>query len=232
MLPKAFPILLLLLTRDGVLHRVEGDKEAREAAAFAKPRVAAALGGGDIAVAHDGALTLLAGKRQRALPGAFADVRELADGGALKLYALTDGGEVLAIDRKSGKRTALGSGYGHQLAADGAAVFAVRADHVEEVATSRKWPIVGHAIALAAADGKIYVATHEGPLFEIDRASGARRDLGLGEWWGTLALAAGGGKLYAVTEAGKLWEIDPRAGTKTILAMQGWAAALSLSLMR
>ena len=77
--------------------------------------------------------------------------------------------------------------------------------------------------------GKLYAATREGPLWEVDVASGARRNLGLGGWWGTIALGAAGGKLYAVTITGKVWEIDPAAGTKTIVQMAGWENAIAIA---
>jgi hypothetical protein len=141
---------------------------------------------------------------------------------------------LVEIDRRSGRRRVLAPAVPHArlLAADGAAIFIEREGAIEEATTPRRWKVTGRAIALTAADGKLYVATKEGPLWEIDRASGAARDLGLGGWWGTIALAAGGGKLYAVTQAGKLWEVDPAAHTKTILTMSGWESALSLALVR
>jgi hypothetical protein len=233
MLAHALSVLLLLLTRDGVLHQVEGEHDQRVAATFAQPRDAAALADGAVAVLHAGQLLVLEHGRQRQVPGSFVDLYALADGGGDQLLAVTAGGDAVTIDRRSGKRTARGARLGHFIASDRGALFAVRDQQIVELApTVAAWPVPGRPIALAAADGKLYVATHEGPLYEIDRGSGARRDLGLGGWWGTLALAAGGGKLYAVTVAGKLWEIDPRAGTKTILAMSGWESALSLSLLR
>jgi hypothetical protein len=88
------------------------------------------------------------------------------------------------------------------------------------------------AFAVTADGDTLYAATREGPLWEVKLATGARRDLGLGGWWGTLALAAAPGKLYAVTQAGKLWEIDPTAGTKQIVQMSGWEGALALAAAR
>jgi len=76
------------------------------------------------------------------------------------------------------------------------------------------------------------VATKAGPLLELDRASGAVRDLGLGDWWGTVALAWSDGALYAVTVAGKLWRIDPARNEKTIVAMDGWQGAIDLAVLR
>ena len=101
-----------------------------------------------------------------------------------------------------------------------------------EVGSDRRWKVAGRPIALAAADGRLYVATKEGPLWQIDRKSGQQTDLQLGDWWGTLALAAGGGQLWAVTVAGKLWHIDPARRQKTIVAMDGWQGAIDLSVLR
>jgi len=80
------------------------------------------------------------------------------------------------------------------------------------------------------------VATKAGPLLELDRKSGATRDLGLGDWWGTVALAWSDGALYAVTVAGKLWRIDPArpdgTAAKTIVAMDGFQGAIDLAVVR
>jgi hypothetical protein len=118
------------------------------------------------------------------------------------------------------------------IACDGEAVFLQHDDAIEQVAPAAEWKVSGHPIALAATGGHLFVATREGPLWQIDRDTGRRRDLGLGGWWGTLALAAEGGTLYAVTQAGKIWAIDYAAVTKSIVAMAGWESALSLAIAR
>jgi hypothetical protein len=137
------------------------------------------------------------------------------------------------IDLASGKRTTvLEVPRLHRIAAEGAALFAEADGVVVEVGTDRKWKIAGRPIALAAGDGKLYAATKEGPLWEIDRASGKQRTLPLGDWWGTLALAYGDHALYAVTVAGKLWRIDPARDGKTIVSMDGWQGAVDLAVLR
>ena len=93
-------------------------------------------------------------------------------------------------------------------------MFAEADGVIVEVGTDRKWKIAGRPIALAAGDGKLYVATKEGPLWEVDRATGTQRNLGLGDWWGTIALAYGDHALYAVTVAGKLWKHRSAATTR------------------
>src|SRR5439155_5762336 len=121
---------------------------------------------------------------------------------------------------KSGARTPVATFPRlHGLAADGAGVFAEVDGEIREPGTQNVWKITGRAIAVAAGDGKLWVATRAGPLWEIDRKSGAQRDLQLGDWWGTLGLAWSDGALYAVTVAGKLWRIDPARRQKTIVAM-------------
>ena len=124
------------------------------------------------------------------------------------------------VKRSLGKLPAVG-----RLACDGATAIVEHHDLVVELPSKREHKVPGHPVALAAGDGKIYVATREGALYEISRETGARRDLGLGGWWGTLALAFAHGKLYAVTQAGKIWEIDPRTPAKTIVSMGGCGKA-------
>ena len=80
--------------------------------------------------------------------------------------------------------------------------------------------------------GKLWIATKDGPLLEIDRATSAQRDLGLGNWFGTLGLAYAEGALFAVTVAGKLWRIDPQRREKTIVSMDGWQGAIDLAVLR
>ena len=259
MLARLFPLLLLLLTRDGLLHRFDGQHDSTTAA----PRpVALAVVDGKLALVAGGRLTL-DGKR---VPGDFSDVRALAGGHQLWARA---GERALRIDLASGKRTVvLERPRLHRLAADGDELFAetdgeietITADRKSETITAdrksetvsadrksetitpdrksvaitpdRKWKVAGRPIALAAGDGKLWAATKEGPLVQIDRRTGAQTPLGLGDWWGTLALAFADGKLYAVTLSGKLWQIDPIKREKTIVAMDGWQGAIDLAVLR
>jgi hypothetical protein len=219
-----FSLLLLVLTRDGTLHRFDGhhDTTAKVARASA------------VAVFDSKRVALLAGDRLtvdgRALPGRFAEVRALAGGASL--WALTVAG-VSRVDPTSGALTlALVDPHAHLIAADGDEGFAEHDGVIVRIGSARSWKVPGRPIALAAGDGKLWVATKEGPLYEVDRASGTRRDLGLGDWWGTVALAYAGHALYAVTVAGKLWRIDPTGPNKTIVAMDGWQGAIDLSVLR
>ncbi|MGZ3408412.1 MAG: hypothetical protein ACXVAN_18305, partial [Polyangia bacterium] len=161
----------------------------------------------------------------------FAGVRALAGGAGL--WGLTAAG-VVRIDLVSGAQVlALVAPHAHLVAADGPEVFAEVDGHVGKVGTELRCPVAGRPIALAAGDGTLFVATKEGPLWAIDRASCRARDLGLGDWWGTLALAWGDDHaLYAVTVSGKLWRIDPARRQKTIVAMDGWQGAIDLSVLR
>jgi hypothetical protein len=148
------------------------------------------------------------------------------------LWARTDGA-VVQIDLRSGKRATVAElPRVHRLAADGARVFAEADGVVIEAGSPRRWKVAGRPIALAAGDGKLWVATKEGGLWEIDRASSQQHELQLGDWWGTLGLAYADHALYAVTVAGKLWRIDPHERTKTIVAMDGWQGAIDLSVLR
>ena len=216
-------LLLLVLTRDGNVHRFDGHSDT----------TAKASQGRAIAVVTNRTVVLAGGKLTvdgKAVPGSFDDVRALAGGD--ELWALGREG-VARVDLRTGKRaTVLELPRLHRIAAEGASVFAEADGVVVEVGTDRKWKIAGRPIALAAGDGKLYVATKEGPLWEVDRAAGAQRNLGLGDWWGTLALAYGEHALYAVTVAGKLWRIDPQKRQKTIVAMDGWQGAIDLAVLR
>ena len=224
MLARLFSVLLLVLTRDGVLHRVDGDHDTKAAAPAA--RALAALDGGRVALLAAGRLSV----DGRAVPGRFDDLRALAGGAAL--WGLSDNA-VVQIDLRRGTRaTLLSLPRLHRLAADGASVFAEADGTVVEVGSDRRWRIAGRPIALAAGNGRLYVATKEGPLWQIDRQSGQQLDLQLGDWWGTLALAVADGQLWAVTVAGKLWRIDPARRQKTIVAMDGWQGAIDLSVLR
>jgi len=224
MLARLIPLLLLVLTRDGVLHRFDGHHDTT--AAFARATAVAALADGRVAVLAGGRL-LVDGKP---LPGRFDDERALAGGAAL--WSRSAAG-VSRVDLRTGKRTlALVEPRAHLLAADGDDAFCERDGEIVQVGTARAWKVAGRPIAMAAGGGKLYVATKAGPLVEVDRATGAQRDLGLGEWWGTLGLAFHDGALYAVTIAGKLWRIDPARREKTIVAMDGWQGAIDLSVLR
>ena len=224
MLARLIPLLLLVLTRDGVLHRYDGHHDTTGKVA----RAAA------VAVLADGRVALLAGDRVlvdgKAIRGRFAGARALAGGERLWLL---DGAGVGELDPKTGARTPLlVNAHAHLLAADGAAGFAEDQGTILEIGTPRMWHVAGRPIAMTAGDGKLYVATKAGPLVEIDRRTGTQRVLPVGDWWGTLALAWGGHALYAVTVAGKLWRIDPGKNQKTIVAMDGWQGAIDLSVLR
>jgi hypothetical protein len=217
---------LLVLTRDGALQRVDG--AARLEASFAAPRALAVLDG-KVVVAAEGRLIVLDGGRRRVVPGRHGDLRFLV--AARRLFAVTDGGALLAVDLERGARRPIATRARVDLvASDGREVYSEHAGAIERVGSDRSWKVPGRPIALAVAPGKLYVATHEGPLWEIDLSTDSQRDLGLGGWWGTLALVAAGGKLYAATQSGKLWQIDPAAGTKTALAMSGWEGTLAVAV--
>jgi hypothetical protein len=222
-----FWVLLLVLTRDGVLHRVDGDLPQHDTTQPAPRATAVAtLDGGRVALLAGEVLTV----DGRRVPGKFGDLRALA-GGAL-LWGAGDA-QVVSIDPKTGARvTVVSLPRLHRVAADGASVFAEADGVIVEAGVPRRWKVSGRPVALAAGAGKLWVATKEGPLWEIDRATGTQRDLKLGDWWGTLALGFAGGQLYAVTVAGKLWRIDPHKGDKTIVAMDGWQGAVDLSVLR
>ena len=224
MLARLIPLLLLVLTRDGVLHRLDGHHDTP--AAVPRATAVTALADGRVAVLAGGRLPV-GGK---AVPGRFDDLRALA-GGAL-LWARSDGA-VFQIDARTGKRaTLLTLPRVHRLAADGSDVFAEADGDVLHVGTPERWKVPGRPIALAAGDGKLWLATKAGPLVELDRATGKERNLPLGDWWGTLALAYADHALFAVTVAGKLWRIDPAHDEKTIVAMDGWQGAIDLAVLR
>jgi hypothetical protein len=223
---------LLVLAPDGVYPLAPGPDPAAVKPDAHEPLTRAralAVVNGAVVVVHDGKLSVKASGRWRALPGAFPDVRRLIAVGR-RLCAISDAGELDEIDLTSGKRKRLGAWPSLRAAAsDGSALYAAHDGIIETVGGARPpLPLKGAALAMAVADNKLYVATRQGPLWEIDLASGASRDLGLGGWWGTLALTSDGKKLFAVTQVGKVWEIDPIANTKTILAMGGWEGALAV----
>jgi hypothetical protein len=219
-------LLLLVLTRDGSLHSLD---DHNDLVAGAHATAIATVGKHVVALTMPGTLLIIDGKKR--VPAKLTDVVGLA-GGETMLWGRT-AGSVVQIDVASGKRTTvLELPRLHRIAAEGAALFAEADGVVVEVGTDRKWKIAGRPIALAAGDGKLYAATKEGPLWEIDRASGKQRTLPLGDWWGTLALAYGDHALYAVTVAGKLWRIDPARDGKTIVSMDGWQGAVDLAVLR
>src|SRR5258706_7225067 len=82
--------------------------------------------------------------------------------------------------------------------ADSALYILTRDGHLARVQGEHTEPVrVPGTVRAFAVDGaKLYAATREGPLWELDLVTKKTRDLGMGGWWGTLALAAAGGKLY------------------------------------
>ena len=221
---RLISLLLLVLTRDGALHRFDGHHDTT--ATFAGATAVAALADGRVAVLA-GSRILVDGKP---IPGRFDGTRALA--GGARLWLLDDAG-VDEVDPKRGTRTPLlMNSSAHLLAADGPAVFSEDQGTILEIGTPNLWYVDGKPIAMAAGDGKIWVATKAGPLVEIDRESGRHRALPLGDWFGTVALAYGDHALYAVTVVGKLWRIDPAKNGKTIVAMDGWQGAIDLSVLR
>lgn len=224
-------LLLLVLTRDGVVHRLQdGREQSIEAAPHAS--AVATLDNGRVAVLAGDALTIASHGRKRTIPGHFADVKAVAGGAAL--YALAaDGAE--RVDIASGRRQRVVTmPHAHRLAVDagGDALFVEADGVVVEAGTARSWRVPGRPIALAAGAGKLWIATKDGPLLELDRATSVQRDLGLGNWFGTLGLAFAEGQLWAVTVAGKLWRIDPQRREKTIVSMDGWQGAIDIAVLR
>ena len=232
-------ILLLVLTRDGLVHRFEGHHDTvsppagRAASSPAHPVAQTAARA--IAVVDGRRVAVLAGDRLtidgRALPGRFADVRALAGGAGL--WGRVDAGVVTdrsqerrrgvarwsSRTRTSSRPTATtGSPRSTASSARSAPDFAGRCR-----AGRSRWP---RATASSSSPPK------KGPLWEVDRDSCRARNLELGDWWGTLALAWADHALYAVTVAGKLWRIDPARREKTIVAMDGWQSAIDLSVLR
>ena len=222
-------LLLLVLTRDGVVHRLQdGRQQSMEAAPHAS--AVATLADGRVAVLAGDQLKLASHGRNRTIPGHFADVKALAGGPSL--YALVaDGG--VRVELSTGKRERVATvPRAHRLATDGDALFVEADGVVVEAGTTRSWRVPGRPIALAAGAGKLWIATKDGPLLEIDRATSTQRDLGLGNWFGTLGLAFADGQLWAVTVAGKLWRIDPVRREKTIVSMDGWQGAIDIAVLR
>ena len=218
-------LLLFVLTRDGNLLTHD---DHNDLVAGAHGIAIATVGDQLVTLTSPGTL-LLIGKRR--VPAKLGDVVGLAGGDAI-LWGRT-ATSIVTIDLATGKRTTvLELPRLHRIAADGASVFAEADGLIVEVGSDRKWKIAGRPVALAAGDGKLFVATKEGPLWEVDRTTGTQRNLGLGDWWGTIALAFGDHALYAVTVAGKLWKIDPQRREKTIVAMDGFQGAIDLAVLR
>jgi hypothetical protein len=218
-------LLLLVLTRDGQLHRFDGAHDSTEPA----PRATAvAAFGGQVALLTGARLTV----DGRAVPGRFVDARALAAG--TQLWVLGPTG-VEAVDPRSGKRTPAAQVPGaRHVAADGAALFVEANGVVHESGGAHQWTLPSAALAIAAGDGKLWAITRDGQLWEIDRTSGERRALGLGSWSGVLGFAFGDHQLWVATVAGKLWRIDPRPSPpqKTIVAMDGWQGTIDLGVLR
>src|SRR5271167_3429022 len=118
MLARLISLLLLVLTRDGVVHRFDGHHDTT--AAFARASAVAALADGRVALLAGGRL-LVDGKP---VPGRFADERALAAGDGL--WSLSVAG-VSRVDLRTGKLTlALVEPHAHLVAADGPDAFAER----------------------------------------------------------------------------------------------------------
>lgn len=226
---------LLLLTGDGLTHRVASAGRSLVGARVQGARHLAVTDGG-IAVLGE-RLELLRAAKQRGV-AAPKELRFIAaepapaDKRALVLGVYADGRSAL-IDVRSGRADALPLRVEFPTdvyACSGLRFFAHWVEIVETAAGGhdRRYKLPGHPTTVAAGGDFIYAATKEGALWEIDRRSRKERDLGLGGWHGALSMAVEHGKLYVVTRVGKLWEIDPRAGTSTIIDMEGWPSALAL----
>jgi len=235
MLAWAAPVRaeLLILTRDGELHH--GVDGAHGKIPVEKPRAMTIAREAPLvlAIAHEKGLHEVAGK-QRAVPGKHDDLTQLASAGG-KLYGLSRAHEVVEIDDGTGKRTTVATWpHGGLLVGDGDLLLGVHDGKIEPVLPGHEgamsWKLAGQPLAATACADKVFIATREGPLWQLDRSSGRQRDLGMGSWWATLALACQGTHLYAATQAGKLWDIDFAAGTKTALAMDGWQGTVALAV--
>ena len=200
-------LALLVLLRSGELWRVPLDKGAAERVATGLKTRAVASVGGKFVTDKEAVSLAACGAREYGISGD-------------SVWSLTAGRRVeLAKIR-----------HAWFVVCDGDAVLVLHDRVVEQVGAGRSWSFVGRPLALAASAGQLFVATTEGPLWQIDRQSGRRRDLGLGGWWGTLALAAEGTHLYAATQSGKIWSIDFAAVQKEALQMGGWEATLAMTI--
>src|SRR6184192_1732270 len=116
MLARLVPLLLLVLTRDGVVHRFDGHHDTTTA--IARASAIATLDDHRVAVLATSQITV----DGKALPGRFEGVRALAGGSTL--WALTAAG-VARVDLQTGKLVlALVEPHAHLVAADGADAFA------------------------------------------------------------------------------------------------------------
>jgi len=230
-----------ILTRDGVLHTLRDGVDQPVARALGASRDLVRLDGRRWAVLGKEAVTLLtvpavAGPTTafHALPGRVDDLVQLVGGGT-RLFGATRAGDVVELSLTNGARTTMAHfARPPLLGFDGTKLLAAHDGVIEELGVpankARKWPVVGKPIALAATATRVYCATREGPLWQIEREAGSQRDLGLGGWWGTLALDADQAGVYVATQSGKLWQIDPTTLTKVAAAMDGWAGTVGLSV--
>lgn len=220
---------LLVLTRDGALHRGAEFKDAPKLPVD-KPRAIAPLDAMQIAIAHDKGLLILAGKNHT-VPGKQADLVQLAVAGG-KLFGLTAEHALVEINPMSGERRELEKWpHGGLLVSDGTQPVGIH-DGKVTLPGGKQMALAGRPVAAGGGDGHVFVATKEGPLWQFDTASGRSRKLGLGDWWGALALAVDGPKLYVATQSGKLWEIDYGKVEKSALAMDGWQGAIGMAVSK
>jgi hypothetical protein len=165
------------------------------------------------------------------VPGKQSDLVQLASADG-KLYGLTAEHALVEIDPMSGARKELEKWeHGGFLVSDGTQAVGIHDNGVTPVG-KRPIPLAGRPVAAGGGEGRVFVATKEGPLWQFDVATQRSRKLGLGDWWGALAIAVEGHKLYVATQSGKLWEIDYGALTKNALAMDGWQGAVALSVSK
>jgi len=221
---------LLVLTRDGALHRGAEFKDAPKLP-VEKPRAMAVLDAMRIAIAHEKGVWIVAGKA-RAVPGKQADLVQLAAAGG-KLWGLTAEHALVEIDPSSGERKELEKWpHGGLLVSDGTQAVGIHDGNVTALG-GKPIALPGRPVAAGGGEGHVFVATKEGPLWQFDLASGRSRKLpGLGDWWGALAIAVDGQKLYVPTQSGKLWEIDYGKVEKTALAMDGWQGAVAAAVSK
>ena len=237
---------LRLLTRDGKLHALADGPERGEQLPVEKPTALVQLAGGRLVVLDARGLLIVDRKKQKRVPGAAKDVRDLAPLGG-RLAAVTASDDVVAIDPASGNREPLGHvAQAGPLATDGDVVLIAHGREVTQVGGSwgpdegrggqrpYKCKLSGRPIALAASDGRVFAATKEGPLVQLDRATGRTRDLGGGAWFNVLAMQATATRLYVLTTSGKVWAIDftQDPPKKQALAFDGWQMAIGLVVSR
>ncbi len=216
---------LAIFTRDGVVHFLKDGLETAKSEEFSHPQALAVGSATELYVLADGIVTVLqSGKKPKRLKGKFSQ--------------LAGRGHVFAVDGKG----VLGEVAGGEFQIRGAALTGrfftgVGESMVVEQKGSvldgdRKFPVQGHPIALALTEKRIYVATKEGPLWIIDRATGMQRELVFGNWWNVIDMSAYEDRLYIITSSGKLWEIAPDVPEKHALAMSGWESAYTIAVLR